>query len=106
MSWKSPTSKIPKSLRRLSSGERKRWNLLSTVVAIAAGVAARTALTAGWKHLRGEAPPEDPVASSTGWTSALGWGIGTGVAVGVARVLGRRGAAAGWEHATGSAPPA
>lgn len=106
MSLKSSISRVPQSLRRLSSGDGKRWNLVSTLAALGAGIAARSVLTAGWKRLRGETPPEDPTTPSTSWANALGWGVGTGVAVGVARVLGRRGAAAGWERATGSAPPA
>lgn len=82
------------------------WSLLGTGTALLAGVLTRRVVRAGWEKSRGDAPPEDPAAESDGWKRALAWGVVSGAAVGVARVLGRSSAARGWRRLAGGEEPA
>lgn len=76
------------------------WSVLATGSALAAGVLTRKAMRAGWEKA-GREPPADPGAARDGWKRALTWGVVSGVAVGLARVLGRKTAAEGWRRLTG-----
>lgn len=85
--------------------ERILWKVAAAGAALAAGVAVRKALTAGWRAARKTDPPTNPASRSTGWADALAWTAATSVAVAVAKLVAERGAAAGWERATGTPPP-
>lgn len=65
------------------------WSLVSTGVALAAGVAARNSARKAYEHKIGK-PPLDPYDPDVKWHHALLWGATTGVMVGVARIIGRR----------------
>ncbi|GAA5172021.1 MULTISPECIES: DUF4235 domain-containing protein [Halomonadaceae] len=65
------------------------WSLLSTGAAIAAGVAARNGARKSYERKIGK-PPLDPYERDVKWRHALLWGAGTGMIVGVSRIIGRR----------------
>ena len=85
-------------------GRKRMWNLVATGSAIAAGVAMRRTLFAGWKVVAREEPPINPADRATPWRQAILWTALTGAAVGVTRMLARRGAAAGWRRWVGPKP--
>ena len=65
------------------------WSLISTGMAISAGVAARNGARKAYERKIGK-PPLDPYDPDVRWRHALVWGATTGVMVGVARIVGRR----------------
>ncbi|MDW5378509.1 DUF4235 domain-containing protein [Halomonas sp. HP20-15] len=65
------------------------WSLLSTGAAIAAGIAARNGTRKAYERKIGK-PPLDPYDRDVKWRHALLWGAGTGMVVGVSRIIGRR----------------
>lgn len=69
--------------------EDRLWSLLSTGVAIAAGVTARKCAVKAYERQMGK-PPMDPDDPDVKWRDALMWGAATGMLAGVARVVGRR----------------
>lgn len=79
--------------------EANQWALFSLLASVLVGGLLKQALTLGWKTARGEEPPRTPEQEDTTWTTALLWGICTGVAVGISQVLARRGAAKVWTDA-------
>lgn len=82
------------------------YGAASTVAAIGAGIATRTAIKSLWKRTTGNEPPNDPADPTVAWKEALAWAAATGVGVGVARVVGRRLAADVWEKRSGKPAPA
>ncbi|HWB72288.1 MAG TPA: DUF4235 domain-containing protein [Egibacteraceae bacterium] len=85
--------------------EKTAWKTAATMAAVVSGIAARKALTAGWRKARKSNPPTNPAAPATTWSEALAWTVATGIGVAVARLVATRGAAAGWRRATGTLPP-
>ena len=81
------------------------WRLVSAGAAMAAGWALRRGLNVGWRGVRRQEPPRNPVSPEVSWPNALAWSMAVGAAAGLARVLARRGAASGWRTATGQYPP-
>lgn len=86
--------------------EKRMFSAVSTIAAIAAGVAARKAVRALWTKKFHEEPPQNPASRDTAWQEALLWSVATGAVIGVTRMLARRGTAAGWERVTGHRAPA
>lgn len=84
--------------------EEQKWMLASAGSAVVAAVITRVAAQSGWKTLRDSSPPKNPAASDTTWPQALAWGVGSGMLVGIARVLAERAAAGGWRKFTGHTP--
>ncbi len=74
-----------------------RWGLVSMLVVMLASRFTFSVSRLGWKYMRGTPPPLNPEHYGTKWTDALLWGVCTGVAVGVVRVLVRKGAAGVWK---------
>lgn len=66
--------------------------IVGGVAALAAGFAARKALTFAWTQATGKEPPTDPESLDVGLGEALGWAVLTGVGMEVARVLAVRAA--------------
>ena len=87
------------------TSEEGRWNLVVGVSTVAAGLAVRSLMKGGWRRLRGEDPPTNPVDPDVEWRDALVWAGASAAAVAVSRVLARRAAAGGWRRVTGSFPP-
>ena len=85
--------------------EKVLWRVLTTLAAIATGVATRRLIAAAWGAVAGGDPPRNPAEREVGWSDALAWAVAAGVAVSVARVVARRGAVSAWESATGDLPP-
>lgn len=69
--------------------EEKLWALISSGVAVAAGVAANNSVRKTYERKIGK-PPLDPYDADVRWRDALLWGAASGVLVGMARVVGRR----------------
>ncbi|MCP1367137.1 DUF4235 domain-containing protein, partial [Halomonas sp. BBD48] len=69
--------------------EDRLWSLLSTGVAVAAGVTARKCAVKAYERQLGK-PPMNPDDPDVKWRDALVWGAATGMLAGVARVVGRR----------------
>lgn len=87
-----------------SLSEEQRWMLASAGSAVVAAVITRAAAQSGWKWLSGDHAPKNPAAPDTSWGQALLWAVGTGIVVGVSRVLAERAAAGGWRKFTGDTP--
>lgn len=81
------------------------FGLVSTVAAVAAGVAVRNALHVGFELASGEPAPKNPAARQVTWPRALVWSALVGAVVGLARTMARRGAAAGWDRFGDSRAP-
>lgn len=84
---------------------RMMWKVLGTASGMAAGMATRTALRAGWRRTRGGDPPTNPAAPGTAWSEAIAWAVSSGVALAITRLVAQRGAAAAWKAKTGEYPP-
>ncbi len=69
--------------------EETLWSLVSSGVAIAAGVAARNGARKAYERRVGKAPI-NPYDADVQWRHALLWGATTGVLVGVSRIVGHR----------------
>lgn len=80
------------------------WKVLGTGAAIAAGLAARKLATSLWKLGTGNEPPVNPEDPSVSWGEALGWAVGSGAVIGVARLLATRKAAAYYTKSAGHPP--
>lgn len=80
------------------------WKVTALAFALPLGFAARKAVAAGWRAVRGE-PPKEPGAPGTSWGEALAWAAISGVAVAAAELVAARGAAAAWRSVTGTEPP-
>ena len=80
------------------------WQVVAVGSAALAGIGARSLMQSGWKLFRGSEPPENPAARSVDWSEALMWSVGTGVLVGLTRLLAERGAASGWRKVRGRYP--
>ncbi|MEX1176985.1 MAG: DUF4235 domain-containing protein [Nitriliruptor sp.] len=81
------------------------WKSITALASIGAGLAARNAATSLWEKRVGHEPPMNPADPQTSWGEALGWTVGVGALVGVARLLARRGAAEAWTKVDGQTPP-
>lgn len=84
--------------------EEQKWMLASAGSALVAAFVARVATESGWKFLRRSDPPKNPGDAATTWPEAIAWGLGSGMIVGVARVLAERAATSGWRRITGKTP--
>ncbi|MBS9405047.1 DUF4235 domain-containing protein [Halomonas sp. TRM85114] len=80
------------------------WSLVGSVAAVAASVMARKTADKAYRREVGKAPPANPDQPDVGWRQALLWGAGTGMLVGVARVVGRRAGREVMRKAPGSRP--
>ncbi|MEO6571111.1 MAG: DUF4235 domain-containing protein [Ilumatobacteraceae bacterium] len=79
------------------------WSALSLGAGALAAFGMRKLVAMAWPG--STEPPLNPADRRVNWSSALVWGIASGIGAGVARVVSSRLAAAGWEHATGETPP-
>lgn len=96
------------ALDDLHSSDRQRefaWKAISTLSAIAGGIATRKILEMAWGAFRTAEPPGNPADRRTSWSLAVQWAVATGVGVGIGRLVSERLAATGWELATGTEPP-
>jgi hypothetical protein len=80
------------------------WRVVGVGTGLGAGFLARKVLERAWRSVRGEDPPGNPAAPTTGWGEALVWAAASGVALAVARLVAQRGAAEAWRMATGDYP--
>jgi hypothetical protein len=87
------------------AGAKLGWKVFGGVAGIAAAVAARKAVEAGWKAATGREPPGTPESPLTSWAEAVGWATFSGTVVALARLAATRSAAATWVRSTGSLPP-
>lgn len=81
------------------------WKLVGTGSAVLASVIIKKVLMSTWQSVAKSQPPNNPAQPEARWADAIAWAAGTGVFVGIARMLAARGAAAGWQRATGALPP-
>lgn len=100
------TSLFP-ALPLSTTAEKTGWKVVSTLSAVAGGIATRKAVEAVWSAMSSSDvdPPLNPADRRIGWKSALQWAVAAGVGAGIGRMVSQRAAAAGWERATGSTPP-
>jgi hypothetical protein len=87
----------------MASGS-KAYSLLGLAATVGATMAARKAMTAGWKLSTGKKPPSNPEHPDVSMGEAVAWAIASGVAVGVARMLASRKAADYYRRSTGHLP--
>ncbi len=82
----------------------KAYSLLGLAATVGATMAARKAMTAGWKLSTGKKPPSNPEHPDVSMGEALSWAVASGVAVGLARMLASRKAADYYRRSTGHLP--
>ena len=87
----------------MASGS-KAYSLLGLAATVGATMAARKAMTAGWKLSTGKKPPSNPEHPDVSMGEALSWAVASGVAVGLARMLASRKAADYYRRSTGHLP--
>ena len=87
----------------MASGS-KAYSLLGLAATVGATMAARKAMTAGWKLSTGKKPPSNPEHPDVSMGEAVAWAVASGVAVGVARMLASRKAAEYYRRSTGHLP--
>lgn len=90
-------------MKRLS--DDTLWILVGAGAAVAATVAARAAMRAGWRYRHGEDPPMNPADPETPWIHAAAWTAASGMIGALAGMVARRAAAGGWVKYTGRTPP-
>ena len=88
----------------MASGS-KVWSLMALGATVAAGIAARKAMTTSWKVATGKEPPQNPADPDVSMGEAVAWAVVSGVAIGVARMLASRKAANYYRRSTGHLPP-
>ncbi len=81
------------------------WIAIGAGAAIAATLATRGAMRAGWRHRHGEDPPINPADPETSWIQAAAWTAASGMVGALAGMVARRAAASGWVRFTGRTPP-
>lgn len=74
-------------MRIHSSGMARAFGILG---ALGAARGTRLILRRAWRTGTGEDPPDDPAAPGVTWSTALAWGVASGIVVGAARVVGHR----------------
>lgn len=74
---------------------RTPWGLIAVASAIAAGLATRSALNAGYRATAGREPPTDPSEADTGWREALIWAAASGAVLGISKTVVKGGAQEG-----------
>ena len=87
----------------MASGS-KAYSLMGLAATVVATMAARKAMTAGWKLSTGKKPPSNPEHPDVSMGEAVAWAVASGVAVGVARMLASRKAADYYRRSTGHLP--
>lgn len=85
--------------------EDKLWMLVGAGAAVAATVATRAAMRAGWRYRHGDAPPLNPADPQVSWTQAAAWTAASGMVGALAGMVARRAAAEGWIRWKGRTPP-
>lgn len=90
-------------MKRLS--DDTLWILVGAGAAVAATLATRAALRAGWRHRHGEDPPMNPGDPATSWWQATAWTAASGMVGALAGMVARRAAVGGWIRLTGRTPP-
>lgn len=89
---------------RIPGTNGSTWPLLATGATIVAGVAVRKGMKRGWRRAAGRPAPDDPSAPDVNWGEALAWGVVSGTAVAIGRLVAKRAAAGAWEMGTGESP--
>ena len=87
----------------MASGS-KVWTLMGLAATVGATMAARKAMTAGWKLSTGKKPPSNPEHPDVSMGEAVAWAVVSGVAVGLARMFATRKAADYYRRSTGHLP--
>jgi hypothetical protein len=75
---------------------------VGTFAAVAAAMATRKLVTAGWKRFTGKEPPSDPQDPHVGFGEALSWAIVLGVTMETARLVAQRAATRRMRRSNGS----
>jgi Protein of unknown function (DUF4235) len=80
------------------------WKLYVGVIGAATTIAAQKLLTAGWKLVTGNEPPE-PTDPDTPLLEAVTWALASGIGIGVTQLLTQRIAARHWGKEIGNETP-
>lgn len=90
-------------MKRLS--DDTLWILVGAGAAVAATMATRAAMRAGWRYRYGDRPPLNPGDPQTSWLQATAWTLTSGLIGALAGLVARRAAVSGWVRFTGRMPP-
>jgi len=82
----------------------RNWSMTSSVAALAAATAAKTALGMSWRAATGKKPPANPAHPDVSVGEALAWATLSGTTIAVARILAIRGIADYYRRSTGHLP--
>jgi hypothetical protein len=86
--------------------KRLAWRTVSAGAAALSVVVTQRVLSAAWRRVAGEPPPDGPDDRRVSFGAALVWAASMGVGIGVSRLIAVRLSARAWEAATHEAPPA
>jgi len=81
------------------------WRAVAGLATVAAAFVTHKVLSAAWRFVTGNQPPDSPENPDTGTAEAVTWAVASGVAVAVARLFATRKTAQLWRRATGAMPP-
>jgi hypothetical protein len=82
------------------------WKILGAGAGVGAAAVTSKLVTSGWTALTGKPPPENPEDPEVSWPEAVGWAVGSGAVIGVARLIATRKAAAYYTKSAGHPPKA
>lgn len=77
----------------------------TALATIAAGMAAKTALTTAWRASTGKNPPANPADPDVELWEAVAWAVASGTVMALARMLAARKTAEYYARSTGHLPP-
>jgi len=84
---------------------RVGWKVIGLALGLPIGIAARKAIEAGWRNVRGTEPPKKAGAVDAHWGEAIAWAGASAAAMAAARVVATRAAAETYRTITGRQPP-
>ena len=81
------------------------WAGVAAGTAALASIAVRQGMHAGWRAVKGEEPPRNPISSDVTWADAILYTAGVGLVVGVSRMVVQRAVAGYWKDKKHRKPP-
>ena len=89
----------------LTAGDPTVWKGVAIVSGVLSAKVARGLLIWGWRKVRDDDPPVNPLSKETTWPEALAFACVSGAVYGVGRMVAQRAAAGIWTRELGAPPP-
>jgi len=89
----------------LTAGDPLVWKGVAIVSGVLSAKVARGLLVWGWRKVRHDDPPVNPLSKETTWPEAIAFACVSGAVYGVGRMVAQRVAAGIWDRELGAPPP-